>query len=80
MMNIPVKFVDVYDETYLVVSQNGEVYSWGVNEFGALGHGQKFSTFSIPEQIIALSKIVVNMVSCGKDFRYLLISLFTKYV
>lgn len=68
-MNVPVKFVDVYDETYLVVTQEGEVYSWGINEFGALGHGQKYSTFSSPEQIIALSKVKVVMVSCGKDFR-----------
>lgn len=68
MMNVPVKSVDVYDETYLVVTQKGEVYSWGINEFGALGHGQKYSTFSTPEQIIALSKITIVMVSCGKDF------------
>lgn len=69
-MNVPVKSVDIYDETYLVVTQNGEIFSWGVNEFGALGHGQKHFTFSIPEQIVALSKIAISMVSCGKDFRY----------
>lgn len=68
-MNVPVKYVDAYDETYLAVTQKGEVYSWGVNEFGSLGHGQKYSTFPIPEQIIALSKVTVVMVSCGKDFR-----------
>lgn len=67
-MNVPVKFVDVYDETYLAVSQKGDVYSWGVNEFGALGHGQKNSILSTPEQILALFKIKVVMVSCGKDF------------
>lgn len=67
-MNIPVKYVDVYDETYLVVSQKGDVYSWGVNEFGALGHCQKHSILSAPEQILTLSKIKVVMVSCGKDF------------
>lgn len=66
---MPVKSVDVYDETYLVVTQEGEVYSWGVNEFGALGHGQKYSTFGSPQKIIALSKITIIMVSCGKDFR-----------
>lgn len=69
LININVKLVDVYDETYIAVTQKGEVFSWGVNEFGALGHGQKYSTFSIPEQIVAFSKIAVEMVSCGKDFR-----------
>lgn len=68
-MNTPVKYVDVYDETYLAITEIGEVYSWGVNEFGALGHGQKYSTFSTPELIYPLSKVVVIMVSCGKDFR-----------
>ncbi|XP_060835591.1 E3 ubiquitin-protein ligase HERC2 isoform X3 [Rhopalosiphum padi] len=68
MMNVPIKFVDVYDETYLAVTQKGEVYSWGVNEFGALGHGQKYSSFPAPEPIVAFSKIIVVMVSCGKDF------------
>lgn len=68
MMNVPIKSIDVYDETYLVVTQKGEVYSWGVNEFGALGHGQKYSSFPAPEPILAFSKIIVVMVSCGKDF------------
>jgi len=66
-MNLPVKCVDVFDETYLVVTQKGELYSWGINEFGALGHGQKYS-FSTPEKIVALSKITIAVVSCGKDF------------
>lgn len=68
MMNVPIKSVDVYDETYLVVTQKGEVYSWGANEFGALGHGQKYSSFSTPEPIVTFSKVIVVMVSCGKDF------------
>jgi len=67
-MNVPVKSVDAYDETYLAVTLKGELYSWGVNEFGALGHGQKYSAFSSPEQILALSKTTIVMVSCGKDF------------
>lgn len=67
-MNVPVKMVDAYDETYLAVTQKGELYSWGVNEFGALGHGSKYFTFSTPEQIVSLSTITVTMVSCGKDF------------
>lgn len=62
------KFVDAYDETYLAVTSKGGLYSWGVNEFGALGHGQKYSAFSSPEQILALSKTTIVMVSCGKDF------------
>lgn len=68
-MNVPVKFIDVNDETYIAVTQKGEVYSWGVNELGALGHGQKHFTLQTPEQIVALSKVTVEMVSCGKDFR-----------
>lgn len=68
MINVPVKSVDVYDETYLAITQKGEVYSWGVSEFGALGHGVNYSNLSTPKQIVALSQIEIVMVSCGKDF------------
>ncbi|XP_050428032.1 E3 ubiquitin-protein ligase HERC2 [Adelges cooleyi] len=68
ILNGPVKSVDVFEETYMAVTKNGELYSWGLNEFGALGHSQKYLAIIMPEKIEVLSKIKVEMVSCGKDF------------
>ncbi|XP_050522470.1 E3 ubiquitin-protein ligase HERC2 [Daktulosphaira vitifoliae] len=66
LLNVPIKSIDAYDETFMAITKKGELYSWGINEFGALGHGQKYSTITLPEQILNLPKI--EMVSCGKDF------------
>ncbi|PAN46224.1 hypothetical protein PAHAL_9G171000 [Panicum hallii] len=49
------------------ISENGEVYTWGLGSMGQLGHCslQSGDKELIPRRIVALDRIVVTDVSCG---------------
>ena len=46
------------------LTRNGEVYTWGRNYDGQLGHGDKVSR-NIPTKVKGLNGIVIIQISCG---------------
>ena len=47
------------------LTKNGEVFSWGDNTDGQLGHGDKKER-SVPTKVTALDGIVIIKISCGR--------------
>jgi RCC1 and BTB domain-containing protein len=47
------------------ITKNGEVFSWGDNTDGQLGHGDKKER-SVPTKVTALDGIVIIKISCGR--------------
>jgi alpha-tubulin suppressor-like RCC1 family protein len=47
------------------LTKNGQVFSWGRNFSGVLGHGDKKHR-TIPTKVEALDGIVIIKISCGK--------------
>jgi alpha-tubulin suppressor-like RCC1 family protein len=48
------------------LTKKGEVFTWGNNCFGQLGHGNKEDR-EIPTKIASLDGIVIIKISCGAD-------------
>jgi alpha-tubulin suppressor-like RCC1 family protein len=46
------------------LTKKGEVFSWGQNSCGQLGHGDQEAR-NIPTKIAALDGIVITNISCG---------------
>ncbi|XP_023218340.1 E3 ubiquitin-protein ligase HERC2-like isoform X1 [Centruroides sculpturatus] len=46
------------------VSSNGELYTWGLGEYGRLGHGDNLTQLK-PKQVTALAGLRVVQVACG---------------
>lgn len=53
----------------LALSQSGEVYSWGINSDGQLGHGHK-SDIKIPKKLDFAYKI--KDIACGDSHSVML--------
>ena len=54
-------------EEYTVgLTKNGEVYSWGRNGNGQLGHGDEKAR-SVPTKVEGLDGIVIIKILCGYD-------------
>lgn len=51
--------------TIFIVSRFGNVFSYGQNRFGVLGHGDEMS-LSIPKQVMGLDKYRIKSVACGQ--------------
>lgn len=51
--------------TIFIVSRFGNVFSYGQNRFGVLGHGDEVS-LSIPRKIMELDKYRIKAVACGQ--------------
>ena len=47
------------------LSINGEVFTWGDNDFGQLGHGQKYR--NVPTKVESLSGEIIVKIACGHD-------------
>ena len=58
----------------MALSQKGEVYSWGINSDGQLGHGHK-SDIKIPKKVKLDSKVID--IACGDSHSVLLSGLDT---
>jgi alpha-tubulin suppressor-like RCC1 family protein len=52
----------------LALDSNGQVYSWGFNEDGQLGQGNKIDTDEIPRQIEAFKDTVIRDIATGNRF------------
>ena len=46
------------------LTKNGEVYSWGYNGYGQLGHGDN-EPRTIPMKVESLDGMVITKISCG---------------
>ena len=47
------------------LTKKGEVFSWGDNGYGQLGHGDKESR-RVPTKVAAFNGLVITNISCGK--------------
>ena len=48
------------------LTKKGEVFTWGFNFVGQLGHGDKEHR-DVPTKVAALEGLVITQVSCGRD-------------
>lgn len=54
-------------DLYNLLVENGELFTFGSNQFGQLGHGSAFSGAS-PHKVEGLANSFVSFVSCGDTF------------
>ena len=47
------------------LTKNGEVFTWGINGSGVLGHGDKKSR-SVPTKVESLDGSVITKISCSE--------------
>uniref|UniRef100_A0A8D3DML6 non-specific serine/threonine protein kinase n=1 Tax=Scophthalmus maximus TaxID=52904 RepID=A0A8D3DML6_SCOMX len=62
----PVRQVSCGDNHVVVLTQNGEVFSWGCGEYGRLGLECE-DDFSSPMQVELPKGAIISSVSCGSD-------------
>lgn len=64
----PIRFPTSRSDPVLFSSAHGDVITWGINDFGQLGHGDK-QTRSAPTFVTILlgSKVFISSVACGED-------------
>ena len=53
------------DHHTVALTRNGEVFTWGNNKFGQLGHGEKIP-LNAPKRVESLCGITVVKVDCGE--------------
>ena len=46
------------------LTKNGEVFTWGLNENGQLGHGDNYSR-RVPTKVAGLDGLFITQISCG---------------
>lgn len=51
----------------VVLTRGGQIYTWGANEAGQLGHKDTMQR-STPHRIEALNGKKVTQIACGRDF------------
>lgn len=62
MINLFLKNVSVYA---LRVYLDGELYTWGSNEFGQLGLGLSAANVSKPTLVESLVSLPISFIACG---------------
>jgi alpha-tubulin suppressor-like RCC1 family protein len=53
----------------VALTKKGEVYTWGQNENGELGHGDMEDRERTPTKVSSLSGVVVNHIACGRYYK-----------
>ncbi len=56
---MPIQFI------FRSLSLDGRIYSWGDNEYGQLGLGEKGKYSSTPNEVIALCNLPIYMIAAG---------------
>ena len=46
------------------LTKNGEVFTWGANSNGQLGHGDRRNR-TVPTKVASLAGLVITQISCG---------------
>ncbi|XP_013380324.1 serine/threonine-protein kinase Nek8 isoform X2 [Lingula anatina] len=67
LVNTPIKQVAMGTSHTIVITEQGECYSFGSNQFGQLGYNKR-PTDGYPEKIPALQGVPVTMVAGGDTF------------
>ncbi|KAL3968999.1 homeobox protein NOBOX [Sarotherodon galilaeus] len=67
----PVRQVSCGDNHVVVLTQNGDIYSWGVGEYGRLGLECE-DDFNSPMQVEIPKGATISSVSCGSDGTFFL--------
>ena len=49
------------------LTKNGEVFTWGDNSCGELGHGDLGGRRSVPTKVESLDGLVIAKISCGSE-------------
>ncbi|GBP76331.1 E3 ISG15--protein ligase Herc6, partial [Eumeta japonica] len=55
------------------LSNNGELYAWGANNFGQCGLGNMTIKEMIPKQITSLSGVPIAMIACGSNHTFCIV-------
>ena len=50
----------------VALTKNGEVFTWGCNRYGKLGHGD-LNEKTVPTKVAALAGLVIIKISCGAN-------------
>jgi len=68
LSSVKVVFIAAGESHAAAVSSDGDLYTWGLNTFGQLGHGDRVSRYE-PTKVQALSdeSVRVQWVSCGRS-------------
>ncbi|MFT7807611.1 putative E3 ubiquitin-protein ligase HERC6 [Arapaima gigas] len=74
LQSIPIPIVQVAcgSQHSLALTAAGDVYSWGLNRHGQLGHGKKFPTVNVPIRIQCLVGLPVTQIAAGGEFSLVL--------
>jgi hypothetical protein len=76
-VNLPVKFISLsagYQDHSLGIAEDGSLWSWGSNDFGQLGQGERVSNLTQPTQILNTHSFVQML---EVNFHWLLIPMKT---
>ncbi|XP_072318052.1 probable E3 ubiquitin-protein ligase HERC6 [Eucyclogobius newberryi] len=65
---VPVVQVSCGRSHSLALTQGGDVFSWGLNSHGQLGHGRTVSLQYTPLMVQSLNGVAVSMISAGSNF------------
>jgi alpha-tubulin suppressor-like RCC1 family protein len=47
------------------LTKKGEVFTWGNNDSGQLGHGDYYESMTIPTKVPSLDGLFIIQISCG---------------
>lgn len=57
---------------FVAITTNGEVYSWGLGEFGRLGHSEECEPKEMPSKISTIADKQIVTASCGTTYTALI--------
>ena len=68
LRDVNIVFIDAGEFHAAAIASNGEVYTWGLNTFGQLGHGDRANRL-MPTKVSALSdkNVRIQWISCGRS-------------
>ena len=68
LRDVEIVFIDAGEFHAAAIASNGEVYTWGLNTFGQLGHGDRMNRLT-PTKVGALSdkNVRIQWISCGRS-------------
>ena len=67
LLNTCKEWAQIVGGDYTVaLTKDGKVFTWGHNDYGKLGHGDKMSRY-IPTQVKSLDRLFIVKIACSDD-------------
>ena len=57
--------IECRDDYTIGLTKDGDVFSWGLNNYGQLGHGDADRRSALPEKVASLDGLAIISISCG---------------